>query len=203
MKPDFCFQPAAFFRGQRDYYHSTDLYLALMKLLSESGVRPSGFDLKLREKIVMTPMFEAYVDQPPVESAETAAIARLTDVVGRNWQVLIRPGVAPITARKHYDEATIWTKTRRVVDAFVAEGCEGVEPVEVVTAVGVLAHRTLFPTAPGQRWMLAQLQADRLLGPSELKFFRFEVRRQVGRGITESVMADANGSFGKMLFILR
>jgi hypothetical protein len=203
VRPDISFQPAASFRGQRDYFHSTDIYLALIELLGKSDVRPVSFDLKLRERIVTAPTFEAYVNQPPIESSQAAATARLTDVEGRHWQVLVRPGNSPISARKPYDENVIWSKTRRELDAFTVEGCEDVEPIEVVTAVGVLAHRTMFPPAQGKRWMLAQLQADRMLGPSELQFFRFELRRQLGRGTTQSVMTDLAGPFGKMLFILK
>lgn len=200
--PAFSLEPAASFRGQRDYYHSTDLYEALVGGMQDQGIEATGFDLKIRDRITHQPRICFHSGDSIGVDTDAAATARFATTTGP-WVAQVTAGNQPIDARKGYDETPIWTRVRRDQRAFIAEGCTGFAPVEVVTAVGVYAHRELLPPAPGSRWLLAQMTASRMLAASELEYFRLEVVRQVGASMTQSTMADRHGVFGKMLFILK
>lgn len=201
MKPAFSVHPEPVLRGTRDYYHSTDLYEALVAGLAGQGIEPSAFDLKMKERITGCPRIDFFGDGPVDASPALAAVATFEEGA-RRWLAHVCQEPDPIVARKPYDETAIWQRVWREDRAFVAEGCTGVSPIEVVTAVAVHAHRTVLPPVAG-RWLLAQMTARRMLGPSELDYFRFELGRQLGPNMTQSHLADRSGSFGKALFILK
>lgn len=201
MSLRFSTQADAAFRGQRDYYHSTDLYQDLVAGLASHGLVPDRFELKIRDRIVTRPRLDFHQGQA-AEGQPVAATAGVW-IGDAPWTVQVIAGEEPITRRKPYDETPIWSRVTQEGRAFTAQGCEGVAAIEVVTAVGVLAHKTLLPPAAGTRWLLAQLTATRMLGDSELDWFRFEVVRQLGATMTQGTMADRDGVFGKMLFILK
>jgi hypothetical protein len=198
----FRVEPAAAFRGERTYYHSTDLYEAIVASLQSRGVAATGFDLKIRDRIVTQPCMEFQEGAPPGSGREPAAQGRFTagEAV---WNVRVVAGDRPITERKPYDESGIWSRTEREGDAFVARDCAGATPIEVVTATGVLAHKVLFPPPAGQRWLLGQLTGTRLLGPEELDYCRIDVVRRVGSQMTQATYADRHGVVGRMLFALK
>lgn len=198
----FSVEPAAAFRGERTYYHSTDLYEAIVAALRSHGVTATGFDLKIRDRIVTRPRLEFLEGTAAAAADEPAAQGRFT-VGDTVWTVRVIAGGQPITERKPYDESGIWSRTTREGDAFVARDCRDAAPIEVVTAVGVLAHKTLFPPPVGQRWLLGQLTGSRLLGPQELDCCRVEVIRRVGSQMTQSTYADRHGVVGRMLFVLK
>ncbi len=194
-------RPGGVFRASRDYYHSTDLHDALVEALRARGIDPGAFDLKLRGRIDHDPVLHIIPGaSPPVPDAP--AVARFSAPQGP-WSASVTEGVEAIQRRKPYDEQPIWSRTRQVAGAYVADGCSFARPIEVVTAVAVLAHRELLPPPAGMRWLLAQLTAERALGEADQDHCRIEIVRRVGSGMTQSTVADRAGVFGKMVFILK
>lgn len=203
MTGAFTVRPPAQFRGGREYYHSTDLYEALVAALRGRGVQPSAFDLRIHDRIVTEPRLSFAPGEAVAEAGERAAATARFETSTGPWHARVVAGAVPITGRRPYDESVIWSLTRRDGDAFVAEDVPGVSPIEVVTAVAVHAHKVLLPPPPGARWLLAQIAGERMLESSETGFFRFELVRKVGKGTTQSAMCDRNGRFGKLLFVLK
>jgi hypothetical protein len=201
MTAQFTVYPRAAFRAHRDYYHSTDLYEALVQSLRDHGVQATAFDLRIRERIVNQPRID-FVRGEAAATGELAAMARFGQGA-TSWTAHVSSGSEPIADRKPYDEGPIWSRVEQFDNCLVAQDCVGVAPIEVVTAVAVLAHRKLLPPPPGARWLLAQISADRLLGEAELGYFKLELTRRLGPTMTQSRMVGREGAFGKMLFILK
>ena len=202
MKPVFSVNPVAMLRAQRDYVHSTDLYSGLVDALVSRGIQPKGFDLKIKGRIVSQPRLDFFREDPPAPTERPSAAAKF-DTTDGIWIVRVYAGNQPLVERRAYDESALWASVTHVDNSFEVRACVGYTPIEIVTAVGVLAHKTLFPPAPGTRWLLGQISAKRMLGEAELQHFRLDVAKTLGPKMTQSNMIDANGVFGKMLFILK
>lgn len=202
MSPEFSVWPVAVLRGQRDYYHSTDLYAELVAALKANGVNASSFDLKVRDKITTQPRVDFYRTESPDTTERPAAIAKFGTPNG-DWVACVSNGLDPILARKPYDESLVWSKIIRKGTCFEVSDCEGLSPIELITSLGVSAHKSLYPPLAGERWFLAQIVASRLLGSTDLEYSKVDVARQIGPKLTQSNLIDKKGIFGKMLFILK
>lgn len=202
MKVEFSFLPNASFRGNRSYFHSTDLYESLLSALRNNGIQPTNFDLKIRAQITSQPEINFYLDEPLRLENHPAAIAKFTTSRGI-YTAFVRNAGEPIQKLKSYDESLIWSKITMKDECFEINACPSYSPIEVVTSVGVFAHKSLFPPPSGKRWLLAQISANRLLGETEMEYFKLEVARKLGPTLVQTNMIDQSGVFGKMLFILK
>lgn len=202
MKPEFSVVIRGVFRGQRDYFHSTDLYDELVGALYDRGVEVTSLDIKIKQKITSVPQVDFFRDELDDANTQAAAFAKFKSKSG-TWLAVVSQGVEPITNRKPYNEAPVWGKITRNDAQFELTDCHSYSPIEIVTATAVHAHKTLLPPPIGERWLLAQIMADRLLGNTELEFFKIDIARRLGPKMTQSNMLDKTGIFGKMIFILK
>ena len=203
MNAEFSVSPPVVLRGGRDYVHSTDLYTDLVAALASHGVATCReFDLKIKGKIVTQPRFDFYRGHSSPVGDKPSAIAKFWTAT-ENWVAHVVPGLDPVASRKPYDESGIWLKVRQNGWSFEVCDCDGYTPIEVVTAVGVFAHKTLHPPGAGHRWLLAQISGKRMLAATERAFFRLDIARSMGPKMVQSNMSDANGLFGSMLFVLQ
>jgi len=202
MRPEFSIFLEASFRGNRNYFHSTDLYDSLLLALRNNGVEPTKFDIKMHAKITTHPEIYFYRDTPINLENHPAAIAKFS-TPKFSYVAFVMNGGASIEKFKPYDESTIWSKIMVENKCFEVNNCIDYSPIEVVTSVGVFAQKSLFPPPSGKRWLLAQIAANRLLGKTETEFFKLEVVRKLGPNLVQSNMIDQFGVFGKMFFILK
>lgn len=201
MTPEFTFQPTPVFRGSRDYYHSTDLYQSLASELERRNIRADSFDLTIRDKIINKPKVEFYRSESPPLSVRPAAIARFK-IPGDSLIAIVSSNDSPIVQSKQYDESQIFSYIVRNGNKFEVSECNSFSPIEIVTAVAVFAHRTLYPPLDNQRWLLARICCGRMLSGSIQSRCKVEVSRQLNPRLVESKLIDNSGVFGTLLFIL-
>ncbi len=196
---DVIHRPVVVLRGSRHYVHSTDLYPEMLRGAERLGLgRVDGpIDLKLRHLIATQPEFH-YGAAPGMEAPATFLIrVAATDVEG--W---IGASDRPVTDRCAYDEAKIWERAVLEDRTIRMTDDPGMEPIEVVTALGVLQHRKILPPATGRRWLLARLQLARPLRAGDATACRIELTQTAGRTMTRSVIATPTEVLGSMTFIL-
>jgi hypothetical protein len=202
MKPEFTISLNAAFRGQRDYLHSTDLYDGIVAGLKDSGIEATSFDLKMHDKITVKPEILFYRDLSPNLNIKPAAVAKFSSSQGGYTAYVSNKG-SLIQETKQYDEANIWSKVMVNNNFFEVKDCLPYSAIEVVTSVGVFAHKLLFPPPQGARWLLAQISCNRLLAESDVRYFKLELARKLGPKLTQSNLFDKHGVFGKLIFILK
>jgi hypothetical protein len=193
------FEPAAAFRGPRDYVHSTDIYEEIMAGARYHGVAlDCGLDLKILNRICYRPVY-SFVRDGDVDTADAAAIALLP---GSPWQVKIIETTEPVVARKSYDEQKIFNASRIAGNRISLVEPVGMRPVEIATALSVKFHKFGFPPDPGTRWLLARLELSRLFRDEDSVGLAIELERRVGKKMTRSRIVSADGVIGALTFIL-
>jgi hypothetical protein len=202
MKPEFSIFLDASFRANRTYFHSTDLYDSLISTLRINCIEPTEFDLKIHAQITSQPQINFFRVTPRHLENHPAAIAKFM-TPGGAYTAFVVNGGSKIQKIKPYDETSIWSKITVKNGCFEVNDCPSYSPIEVVTSVGVFAHKSLFPPPSGRRWLLTQISANRLLGETETQYFKLEVARKLGTTLVQTNMIDQFGVFGKMLFILK
>lgn len=196
-------EPVAEFRGARDYVHSTDLYDEIVRGAEALGLNFAGpVDLRIKARITRQPRYRFSREDAlsPVADA-VAAQCRFHDG-GRPWVVLVSEGVTPVIGRKPYDEGpaarhgSITGRTARLT------GETGLQPIEAVTALAVLLHKTALPPPPGRRWMLGQMTLERALAPRDATELRIEIDKVSAGAITRSTLFSGDERLGALVFIL-
>ena len=202
MNAAFSVYPPVALRGSRDYVHSTDLYSGLVAALESNGVAsPCEFELKIRDRIVVRPRYDFYLGDSAPVGHKPLAVAKFKNA-NQTWTAHVAAGSDPAVSRKPYDESGIWSKVQQNASSFEVRDCHGYTPIEVVTAVAVLAHQTMYPPATGSRWLLAQISGRRMLAATENAYFRLDIARTIGPKMVQSNMCDSLGVFVTMLFFL-
>ncbi|MGY3488960.1 hypothetical protein ACVW1C_006843 [Bradyrhizobium sp. USDA 4011] len=193
------FEPAAAFRGSRDYVHSTDIYEEILAGAQYHGITlDCGLDLRILRKISCRPVYY-FVGNGDVDAADAAAIAVLP---GSPWQVKIIETTEPVLTRKSYDEQKIFNASRIAGNRISLEEPVGMRPVEIATALSVNFHRSGFPPDSGTRWLLARLELSRLFRDEDSAGLAIELERRVGKKMTRSRIVSADGVIGALTFIL-
>lgn len=200
--PDgFVHAPVVMLRGSRNYVHSTDLYCELM-----AGAKAAG--LAMIDGIVTLDIRSPITTQPEFHFGESLAIG---GAVAANFELGVGGRVVSgrivcsnraVIDRKPYDEERIWRHARVHGSSIEVAADTGMKPIEVVTALGVLQHKTLFPPPNGKRWLLGKLSLTRRLQPQDAKAITVSLDRKVGATITRSIISGVEGQLGSMHFIL-
>jgi hypothetical protein len=190
------------FRGARHYLHSTDLYAELIAGAAKHG-RPVDGAIDIRFKRPIVTQVEFHFDGDVEAEDSGAAEARFAIGVGdRTIFGRISATGSPVIDRKPYDEQRIWSRAQ-IADRSVSLAADsGCEPIEVVTALGVLLHNTVFPVAAGNRWLLARLSLLRPLRAADATGTSISIERSVGHSMTQSRLASSHGALGQMSFIV-
>jgi hypothetical protein len=195
--------PQIAFRGTRTYLHSTDLYEEILAGSAFTGLgKPDGpLTMKMRRTLVLQPEL-CYLE--PDEDVDVAAAPTefVVTVAGRGVRGIVRETIGAVTRRKGYDERPIWEVARLWGQTVAARATTGATPIEVVTALGVLLHRTLYPPSPNTRWMLGRLDLARPLAGADIPSIEITLRQQIAGRMTRSTIVVAGGALGTMEFIL-
>ena len=193
--------PPATLRGTRDYVHSTDLYEEILAGAAGAGIAIAGpIDLRITGKITRQPVYRFQAAEG-ADVSRTAAICRFR-WREESWICAVAERGEPVTARKPYDESPA-ARLGQIDDRMIAIASEtGMRPIEAVTALGVVLHKTALPPPAGERWMLAQLTLRRPLQASDTRKLTVAIERIVGQRMTRSSLAAEDGPLGTMTFIL-
>jgi hypothetical protein len=108
----------------------------------------------------------------------------------------------PVLERKAYDEPAIWSRARIDARRIELVTDSGMRPIEVITALGVMIHKTVFPPSPEERWLLARLLLARPLKGSDADSVSVKIERTIGKSMTRSLVAVSEFQLGTMDFIL-
>jgi hypothetical protein len=196
----FSHEPAMAFRGSRDYVHSTDIYEEIVAGANCSQLVLSGtIDLHIREKITHRPIFH-FINRG---SARGRAPAFATiELNGSSWLVEIIETSHLVETSKVYNEQRIFDASFIEQNNISLRQNIGMRPIEVVTALSVKLHKSLFPPEPHQRWLLGRLELSRPLSERDAEFMTVEIERRVGKKITRSRIITEEGTIGVLTFIL-
>jgi hypothetical protein len=197
----FVHAPTMLFRGTRDYLHSTDIYDELIAGVQAAGLPPIDgiVALEMRMPITSQPKFH-FGDAPSSESPAPASFK--LGIQGDLVSGAIFASNRPVVASRPYDESRISREARingRKVELFADTG---MSPIEVVTALGVHQHKTLFPPPLGKRWLLARLFLRRPLRPQDTTTITISLDRVVGKSMTRSGLTTFGEQLGHMDFVL-
>jgi hypothetical protein len=197
---EFSHEPAAAFRGSRDYVHSTDIYEQIVAGANVMNLIPSGkIDLHIRRKISSRPTYQFSRRAFPGE--QDAAYANI-ELSGSEWLVQVISASQPVEATKAYDEQRIFDASVIEENSIALRRNIGMRPIEVVTALAVELHKALFPPGALQRWLLGRLEVSRPLGMRDAEFMAIEIERRIGKNITRSRVIAEEGAIGSLTFIL-
>jgi hypothetical protein len=197
---EFSHEPAAAFRGSRDYIHSTDIYEEIIAGANVMGLVPSGqIGLQIRRKIVRRPIY--LFSRRALPEEKDAAYANI-GLSGSEWLVRVVDTAQPVEATKTYDEQRIFEASFIDEKAVFLRQNIGMRPIEVVTALSVKLHKTLFPPSPLQRWLLGRLQVSRPLSSRDAEYMAIEIERRIGRNITRARVIAEEGAIGSLTFML-
>jgi hypothetical protein len=197
---EFYHEPPVAFRGSRDYVHSTDIYEEIVSGAKLANLFPSGrIDLHIRRKIVSRPIYlftrEAFAGE------EDAAYANI-ELSGLKWLVRVVNTAHPVEATKAYDEQRIFDASFIEENRIFLRQNIGMRPIEVVTALSVRLHKTLFPPGPLQRWLLGRLNVSRPLDSRDSEFMAIEIERRIGKNITRARVIAKDRAIGSLTFML-
>jgi hypothetical protein len=197
---EFSHEPAAAFRGSRDYVHSTDIYEEIIAGANVMNLRPSGkIDLHIRRKIVSRPIY--HFTRQAFGGKEDVAYARI-ELSGAEWLVRVLNTEHLVKAVKAYDEHRIFDASSIEENSIFLRQNLGMRPIEVVTALSVKLHKALFPPGPHQRWLLGRLDVSRPLSARDAEYMAIEIERIVGKNITRSRVIAEEGAIGSLTFML-
>jgi hypothetical protein len=198
---EFVYAPTMMFRGNRDYIHSTDIYGELISGASAAGLPPVDgmVILEIRTPLTRQPEFHFGADEQA--KLPGAAVFRLG--IGNDFAFgVILPTERHVVGRRPYDEGRIASEAR-VKDWLVALNTDtGMSPIEVLTALAVFQHKTLFPPPTTKRWLLARLSLVRPLRPQDATAMNISLDRVVGKSITRSTVSVPNERLGNLDFVL-
>jgi hypothetical protein len=202
----FVHAPVVSFRASRTYVHSTDLYPELMAGAAAAGWTPIDgvVDLRFRSRITTQPEFHFAPEDWPESANGAENVAGEFDLcVGsrlrRGW---IAASGRPVEGRKPYDERPIWDLAVLSERRVRITGDSNMAPIEVITALGLLLHRTELPPASDRRWLLARLSLLRPLEPADARGTVVTMDHVIAGAMTRSSLAASRGLIGTMTFIL-
>lgn len=197
----FIHAPIFKFRGARNYVHSTDLYEELMLGVAAAGLPPADGAVELKLRLPITTQPELHFLAGDSLGPASAGSFALT-IAGRPFSGLIVATDRPVSERKTYDEGAIWSRSR-IEDRCIALSADsGMRPIEVITALGVMLHKTLFPPSAGERWLLSKLNLVRPLQASDAVSASVRIERTIGKSMTRCTLAASEVHLGTMDFIL-
>lgn len=197
---EFFHEPAAAFRGSRNYIHSTDIYEEIVSGANAMNLLPTGkIDLHIRRKISNRPIY--HFTRRTFAREEDAAYAKI-ELSGSEWLIRVINTTYPVEATKAYEEQRIFDASLIAQNSIVLRRNIGMRPIEVVTALSVKLHRALFPPEPHQRWLLGRLELSRPLSTRDAEFVAVEVERRIAKSITRSRVIAEEGAIGSLTFML-
>jgi hypothetical protein len=201
MYSGFVHAPTLDFRGTRNYIHSTDLYEELIAGAASAGLPPidGNVELRFRNPIITQPEFHFGDD---VATSHGAAGSFTLGITDRTLSGQIVASDRPVSGRKSYEESRIWTHAQMDDQRVEIAVDSGMKPIEVVTALAVLQHNTLFPPPPERRWFLTRLFLARRLVSDDARAISIAVERVIGRTMTRCTVTTPMGQLGNLDFIL-
>jgi len=121
---------------------------------------------------------------------------------GSEWLVQVIETPQLVETSKMYDEQRIFDASFIEQKSIFLRQNIGMRPIEVVTALSVKLHKTLFPPDSHQRWLLGRLELSRPLGERDSEFLTIQLERRVGKKITRARVIAEEGAIGALTFIL-
>ena len=198
------YSPDFFFRAERSYVHTTDIYDGLLSGARECGLGQVDGEINLTMRKVMTRNLDIVFCQSgeTVEKPKDAAVDFSVGVGGqpvRGWMV---ESDRAIDRRRDYDENGIHRHTHQDDAAIWIDKPSGASPIEVLTSLAVLLHKTVATPPPGQKWLDTRLNLVRPLTPSDGSAMRVEMVQKLGGKLTKSFITAADRKLGHIYFSL-
>lgn len=197
--PDLCF------KGERTYVHGTSLYETALQGAAATGFgTPDGpFTLDLRRRLASGACFHFHDAESVPPAPENAVAGFNLSCGGRKVSGWVEPTETPVTRRISYDEGLIRNATAIAGETIRLTGLPPFQPFEICAAMAVQLHNTLFPPAPGERWMLTQVKLARPLAETDLAGLRLNFQRRLGERVTRTSVAVSDQSpLGTLTFML-
>ena len=121
---------------------------------------------------------------------------------GRTIAGFVDESATAIAANKPYEEARIWDHARIEDKRAMLRHDTGMAPIEVITALGVLQHKTLYPPEAGHRWLCVRVRFGHPPRPEEVDHVDVEIRQFIAGKISKSAIGLHGENLGEMSFIL-
>ncbi len=195
------FSPEFKYRGDRKYVHGTDLYIAMMQGLEESGLGiPQGpVVINLRHLVQHQP--EAWYGEPGLKTAvpDGALVdfqLKVADGDMAGWFVKTD---RPVHESIPYDEEKIRNSTLIESSSIQITSDTSFAPIEVYTSMAVHLHNALLPPEGG-KWVFTRLSISRPLVPEDAAQGRLELKKNFNNRLTDCEIFSGQESLGHIFF---
>lgn len=192
------------YRGTRSYVHAADLYGALEQMPARFGLGEitGHIRLDLRRAMRRRPQFHVIAPGRPVNPDPQAPAGFSIGLRQGTLAGWITESDEPVDGSKPYDEGAIWSRATVEGETSLLRGDTAARPIEVVTALGVLHHKTLFPPPEGLRWMCVRLDFERPLSEADAFDAQLRMTNVAARKFTKSAITLRGKRNGDIYFIL-
>lgn len=197
-------EPTVAFRGTRNYVHTADYYEELLVGAAALGltVEAGPIQLNIRRLTRRQPVFH-YLEDGAAAPHDTDSVMDFRFTAGgRAWAGYVSESDREIADRKAYEEARIWDHAVLADKNIRLRRDTGMTPIEVITALGVLQHKTLYPPQDGHRWLCVRVRFAHPPTPAEVDHVDIDIRQFIAGKISKSSIALRDGLLGEMSFIL-
>lgn len=187
------------FRGERNYYHSTDLYLSLEYFIHSIFENGDCKNLKInfRKLSTLNPVFS--FQNVPFEQIKNLIADATFEINEVRWFCNIEEGETKIDERVDYEEVKIVNGSRR--EQFKRTLFEELKfhPIEVVTALSMSLLRENRALAEGEKWVLSHISMPDLL-PHNIKNTEVTLKGGGGGVYSNLYVTFCNQSHARLIF---
>jgi hypothetical protein len=197
------YEPEVRYRGSRNYLHTADFYECMCDGANQVGMpaRAGPVVMNIRRLTRKQPRYcfgrEAVATSSDDVVMDFRYVSEAGEVAG--WVV---ERDADIAGNKPYDESRIWGPAELDGKHARLDADTGMAPIEVITALGVLQHKTLYPPPEGRRWLCVRVNIARPLVADDANGVDVEMVQMIGGRISKSVVDVGGERLGHMSFIL-
>jgi hypothetical protein len=198
------YQPQAVLRASRTYYHSTDCYLDLLAGVEQifGACCDGSMMITFRSLSNLVPRFIFAAPNTTTQRPSSATSDFRVGLRGGMHYGWIVPGDAQIILHRPYDETPVAQAARLDGQSLVIDCDTGMQPIEVVTALGVLLLNRLQPPPLGRKWLAGRLQFNSPLASTLSSSARVALRGSNPGGVMRLDVTSGGAQVGSMLFSL-
>jgi hypothetical protein len=198
------FKPEFFFRGNRNYIHSTDTYIALLDIVSLEfpGERIGKISISFRH-IARSQLIVCFGQRPSFLDGSNPAVdfaigTNSEDNVITGW---MEESDEPVTEKRLYEESII--RCDSIIEnnqITLKQECDA-KPIEVLTSLAVHLHESYCPAPEGKKWLDTKLELNHPITKKETSSICIRINKLLGGKMSRSDILHNNDIIGRFMFV--